>query len=83
MNNRLKQLQTGNGNGLFLSAIYECEYPFRLEALLHRKFSYCRESGEWFRLDVDKVVNFKKICEETDKIIHLMKDNPFFCKDLK
>ena len=80
---RLKQLQTGNGTELFLSSYYECDYPFRLETMLHNKFHHCKETGEWYRLDVKEVVNFKKICAELDHTIQIMKDNEFFAKNLK
>lgn len=80
---RLKQLQTGNGTELFIVHIYYCQYPFRLETLLHRKFQFKREHGEWFRLDAHDVTTFLQTCESTDNIIQMMKDNEFFGKNLK
>lgn len=28
-----------------------CEYPFRLETMLHNKFNNKRANGEWFYLE--------------------------------
>lgn len=74
---RIKKLQTGNSTELFISSYYECEYPFRLEKLLHTKFHNKRKIGEWFSLESTDISNFKTICKELEKIIYCLKDNPF------
>lgn len=81
--NRLKQLQTGNSSKLHMVTNIYCEYPFRLETMLHNKFSHKRANGEWFYLEQDDISNFKNICAEIIQMINVMKDNPFFNKDLK
>lgn len=81
--NRVKKLQTGNSTELFISDIYKTEYPFRLETLLHKHFSNKHVLNEWFALDVMDVVGFHKICELLENNIQILKDNPFFGKDLK
>lgn len=48
--NRIKKLQTGNSTELFVMDIYETEWPFRLETLLHRHFKNRRVLNEWFAL---------------------------------
>lgn len=80
--NRVKKLQTGNGSELHITSWYECQYPFKLEKLLHAKFNPKRESGEWFSLDTSDVLNFKNICEETEKTLIALMENPFFNKSL-
>jgi len=35
---RLKKLQTGNPSKLELKYLYECEYPYRLESMLHSHY---------------------------------------------
>lgn len=74
---RIRKLQTGNSTELFISAYYECEYPFRLEKMLHNKFYDKREVGEWFSLDAYDVFSFKTTCKELEKIILCLKNNPF------
>lgn len=79
---RMKQLQTGNANELKLIFKYCCNYPYRLETILHRKFSHKKVHNEWYSLSLDEVVNFEKTCQEVDNIIEVMKDNIFFAKNL-
>ena len=80
---RLKQLQTGNSSELVLLETFQTEYPYRLESILHNKYKHKQVHNEWFALTTDEVNQFQKTCEETNNIIHLMKDNVFFAKDLK
>lgn len=75
---RLKKLQTGNGNKLILVEKFLSSKPFKLETMLHNKFQFNREEGEWFLLSQEDVDNFISICENFEQIIHDLKDNPFF-----
>lgn len=75
--NRIKQLQTGNGNEIYLKDYYETNYPFYIERLLHLKFSGKQKINEWFVLDNDSIFNFKKTCFEIEKNILSLKGNPF------
>lgn len=79
---RMKQLQTGNSNELTLLYTHKTEYPYRLESILHNRFKFKQIHNEWFALDNEDIKNFDKICEEIDKTIQIMKDNPFFSKNL-
>ena len=79
---RMKQLQTGNGTELHLVNYHETFYPYRIETFLHNKFHHKREHGEWFRLGINDITSFKKICEEFENVIEILKDNPFFTKNL-
>ena len=79
---RIKKLQTGNGTELHIVSWFECPYPFKLEKLLHLKFCTEREHGEWFSLSVSEVVNFRSICEEVQKTVDVLMENPFFNKSL-
>jgi hypothetical protein len=80
--NRMKKLQTGNGTELHIVSWYECDYPFKLEKLLHTKYTTKREEGEWFRLDAHDVVHFKETCAELQKTVDALMENPYFNKSL-
>lgn len=80
---RLKQLQTGNSNELILLETIESDYPYRLENILHRRFRSKLAHGEWYYLTEDDVKNFKETCKQINEIIDVMKDNPFFKKNLR
>ena len=53
-----------------------------LKNKIHNKFNNKREHGEWFRLNINDITSFKKTCEEFEQLIEIMKDNPFFTKNL-
>lgn len=79
---RLKKLQTGNSTELILTNKFWCEYPFRLESMLHTKFKLKKELNEWYRLEPEEVEHFTFYCTEIDRTIHNLLDNPFFSKNL-
>ena len=81
--NRIKKLQPGNSTELFITDRYETNWPFRLETLLHKHFHNKHVLNEWFALDAMDVVAFRKTCELLENNIQILKDNPFFAKDLK
>lgn len=81
--NRIKKLQTGNSTELFIHTIYETDWPFRLESMLHNHFRNKQVLNEWFELDVNDVIGFKDTCDTLNNNIKILVDNPFFSKDLK
>ena len=80
---RIKQLQTGNGEEIYLVNSYETNCPFFIERLLHTKLFPKQKRNEWFNLDINDVVNFKLYCEEIEKQAEALKDNPFSQNILK
>ena len=80
---RIKKLQTGNSTELFLRDIYETQWPFRLEKMLHATYKSKKVLNEWFALEVNEVLNFKSTCSRLENIIRELGDNPHFIKDLK
>ncbi len=80
--NRMKKLQTGNGTELLLVNSFDCDYPFRLEKMLHLHFYKQKVLNEWFDLTDGEALSFINICEEKDKLIKTLMDNPFFAKNL-
>lgn len=80
---RIKQLQTGNGEEIYLVNYYETDYPFFVERLLHSKFCPKQKRNEWFYLDINDIVDFKKHCEEIEESAIALKDNPFSKNILK
>ena len=79
---RMKKLQTGNGTELLLVNYYECEYPFKIEKMMHNHFGNRKVLGEWFDLSDEEALSFVKICEDKNNIINSLMDNPFFLKTL-
>lgn len=80
---RIKQLQTGNGEEIYLVNYYETDYPFFLERSLHLKFYPKQKRNEWFNLECNDITNFKEHCQDIEETIEALKDNPFAKKLLK
>lgn len=80
---RLKSLQTGNSCELRIVCMYECEYPFRLETMLHNRFKCNNIKNEWFNLSDRDVLLFLDTCDELNQTIQQLKYNPYFSKNLK
>ena len=78
---RLKKLQTGNSSKLEIKYLYKCEYPYRLESMLHNHYKQFNELNEWFSLENPN--EFIDKCNELNNVINSLKDNPFFSKGLK
>lgn len=77
INKRIQKLQTGNCEELFISSFYKCEYPFRLEKMLHTRFANKRIHGEWFKLSSHDIGQFRNTCEELLNILESIRSNPF------
>lgn len=75
---RLKKLQTGNGEELYFSKLFKTDTPFKLEKMLHLHFSKRKIMNEWFLLSTEEYKDFIHICEDKQKIIDSLKANPFF-----
>lgn len=77
INQRIKELQTGNPYEIWLHSYYETEYPLKIEKMMHAKHTSSNIKNEWFDLTVQEVLNFKNECGECEKILEVLKDNPF------
>ena len=80
---RIKQLQTGNSNEIYLVNYYETKYPFFIEHSLHMKFFPQQKINEWFILNDNDVLNFKKNCISIEENAKILENNPFAVKMLK
>ena len=74
---RISQLQTGNPNEIYISSFHETNYPYRVEQMMHIKYSTSNVKNEWFNLTLDQVVNFRKNCNECEETLQVLKENPY------
>lgn len=63
---RIKQLKTGNSNDLFLEKVFVSKWGSKIEAILHRKFSQYKISGEWFDLNQQQLDFFENDCKNLE-----------------
>lgn len=74
---RLKQLQTGNPEELYIKEYFETSKPFLLENMLHRHYFKENTFNEWFELNEEKIKGFKDTCEKYQNIIESLKNNSY------
>lgn len=74
---RIKELQTGNPSEIWLQNFYETNNPLKIEQLMHAKYAMFNVKNEWFDLSAKDVANFKNECLKCEKILEILKDNPF------
>jgi hypothetical protein len=75
---RIKELQTGNPSKLILKDYFKTNHPFKLEGMLHRHYHKNNELNEWFNFNDNEIKEFQNICNKYQTIIDSLKDNPFF-----
>ena len=80
---RIKQLQTGNSNEIYLVNFFETKYPFYMERILHSKYQLSKVKNEWFFLSDKDVNDFISSCTLIEENTKAIKDNPFVKKILK
>jgi len=79
--NRIKQLQTGSSDEIYLISSFESEYYTKIESALHRKFNSNKILNEWFELPDDIVINFKKICKKLHNTFKLLEENNTYLQE--
>ena len=77
INKRVKELQTGNPNEIWLHSYYETDYPLKIEKMMHGRHASSNVKNEWFDMSVSDVINFKKECKKCEEILKALEDNPF------
>ena len=78
INTRMKKLQTGNSNELYLKKSFKTNTPFKLELMLHNHYQNKKIINEWYELNEVDINDFENVCEKYQKIIDSLSDNPFF-----
>ena len=77
INDRIKELQTGNPYEIWLHSYYETDNPLMIEKMMHCKYSISKFKNEWFDLTVSQVYNFKNECKHCERILKSLDNNPF------
>lgn len=79
-NLRIKNLSTGNPSPMKLINVYPTELAYKIEKVLHRRYSYVRiENKEWFELSIKEELSFMETCSKIDEMLVGLKKmgNPF------
>jgi len=76
---RIKGLQTGNKDRIKCIDSFESFHGRKVETALHNLYSYKNEGGEWFKLELNDIINFKNACQKLEENFTLLDQyqNPF------
>lgn len=72
---RIKQLKTGNHNDMKILSTFESKWGTKIESHLHRRFKNKKISGEWFDLDGDDILTFEHMCKEWHDLLEDISNN--------
>lgn len=72
---RVKQLQTGNTEQIYLVNKFHSNYPYKIESYLHNIYKSNTISGEWFYLSDDDVNSFIDNCKKCETNFKCMDEN--------
>jgi predicted GIY-YIG superfamily endonuclease len=75
INKRIKQLQTGNAEQIFLIESYYSEYANKIESALHNFYKDKNKMNEWFEFTIEDEVNFLEMCKKIEKNLIYLKNN--------
>ena len=79
---RLKQLGTGNSSDLTVIKTFDTKYDSKIEAYLKKYFKSNNIKGEWFNFSKEEIEKIETIIMKKEKTFDFLKasDNPFFNK---
>ena len=80
VNLRLKELQTGSSEELYIRSNFKSKNAYKLEKMLHRHYGNNNKLNEWFILEDNQSFHFIETCEKYENILDSLIDNPFFNK---
>lgn len=72
---RIKELQTGNADKIYLIDHYESDNAFKIEKALHNFFCYTNKFNEWFTLGIEDEIKFKELCLKIDSNLKYLEKN--------
>lgn len=72
---RIKELQTGNADKIYLIDKYESNNAFKIEKALHNFFGFNKKLNEWFDFGIEEEIKFKELCLQIDNNLKYLEKN--------
>jgi hypothetical protein len=72
---RIKQMQTGNSKSFNLVSAFESKWGTRIESHLHRRYKNKKVSGEWFELSEEDILTFEIQCQDWHNVMEDITNN--------
>lgn len=75
INKRIKELQTGNAEQIYLVESFESIHAYKIEKALHYFYSNKNKNNEWFEFTLEDEVKFLKDCKKIENNIIFLENN--------
>lgn len=73
---RIKELKTGNCENFEIISVFESKWGTKIESKLHDKYRSKKIDGEWFQLDDIDILLFQESCQNIHNMFEfLSKEN--------
>lgn len=72
---RLKQIQTGSPDKIYLVEKYESNYSYKIEKALHGFLSHYHRNNEWFELPLEEELKFLEMCKTIESNFIFLEQN--------
>ena len=83
---RIKQLETGNAENIFMASYHHTQYPYRLEKMLHTHFAPYNVNREWFKFDngISPAKAFNDYCTTFEQsLLPTLLENDCFTRNIR
>lgn len=82
---RIKQLETGNSEDIFMASYHYTQYPYRLEKMLHAHFATYHVNREWFKFtDCTPSKAFNDYCNDFEEtLLPALLENECFTRNIR
>lgn len=72
---RLKQIQTGTPDKIYLVEKYESDYSTKIERALHNFLAHYHRNNEWFELPLEEELRFVDNCKKIEQNFIFLAEN--------
>ena len=72
---RIKQMKTGNSEEFKVLSFFESKWGTKIESHLHKRFKDKKISGEWFKLDEEDIMTFELECQRWHDVLEDITNN--------
>lgn len=78
---RIKELKTGNGSNLYEVKSFHSKWGTKIEAALHKRYHLKKIDGEWFSLDDSDIMDFSEVCQKSHDNLELISETNLYYRE--
>jgi len=75
---RIRELKTGNAAELFIVDSFKSKWGTKIESQIHRRLRHKKVNGEWFELTNEDVDGFIDMCKQIDNNLEIVSQTTYY-----